>query len=123
MTDKTYVCGYKYCLHHGEKVNASESVVVGKKHYHWDCAATKQEITDIKNTYIERIDDKADQRIVGKVINDLVFKYNKDLDYIRFCVNYRADYGMKTKSPFVLLYLRDNPFMERKWKQSKNKGR
>ena len=32
--EREYVCAYKYCLHHGQKVKASESVVINKKHYH-----------------------------------------------------------------------------------------
>ena len=57
MPEKEYVCAYPHCLHHGEKVLASESVVIGKKHYHWDCATLKQEIQDCANTYIEYTED------------------------------------------------------------------
>ena len=53
MADKEYVCGYNHCLHHGEKVKSSESVVVGKKHYHWDCAETKQKIKECVDLYME----------------------------------------------------------------------
>lgn len=41
--EKEYICAYKYCLHHGEKVKSSEAVILSKKHYHWDCAGMKQE--------------------------------------------------------------------------------
>ena len=51
--EKEYICAYKYCLHHGEKVKASESVVVNKKHYHWDCAGIKQEIKDCVDAYMD----------------------------------------------------------------------
>ena len=61
MPDKEYVCAYKHCLHHGQKVKSSESVIVGNKHYHWDCAATKQEIEEIRNVYYERIDEYLEQ--------------------------------------------------------------
>ena len=53
MADKEYVCAYKHCLHHGERVKSSESVVINKKHYHWDCAGMKQEIQDCVNTYMK----------------------------------------------------------------------
>lgn len=119
-TEKEYSCAYgKYCLHPGLKVKASESVDVGKKHYHWDCIATKQEIDEIRKTYFEKIDDKASFPVLSKVLNDLIFKYNMDIDFVRFAVNYYGDYKMKIKSPFTLLYLRDNKAMERKWKNSK----
>lgn len=119
MPDKEYVCAYKHCLHHGQKVKSSESVIVGNKHYHWDCAATKQEIEEIRNVYYERIDDTASFPILSKVLNDLVFKYELEIDYIRFAVNYYADYKIKIKSPFTLLYLRNNEYMRKKWKKGK----
>lgn len=119
MADKEYVCAYKYCLHHGNKVKSSEAVVLGKKYYHWDCAATKQEISEIRNIYIERIDNKASFSIVSKVLNDLVFKYNLEPEFIKFAVCYYADYKFKIKSPFTLLYLRKNNYMREKWERSK----
>lgn len=121
MTDKEYVCAYKYCLHHGEKVKSSESVVIKKKHYHWDCAATKQEIDELRNVYFERIDSKASFPVLSKVLNDLVFKYNLEIDYIRFALNYYADTKSRVKSPFTLLYLRNNDFMRKKWEISKGR--
>ena len=119
MPDKEYVCAYKYCLHHGEKVKASESVVIKKKHYHWDCAATKQEIEELRNTYFERIDRDASFPVLSKVLNDLVFKYDLEIDYIRYALNYYAEYKVKVKSPFSLLYLRNNDYMRKRWKYSK----
>lgn len=119
MPDKEYVCAYKYCLHHGEKVKASESVVIKKKHYHWDCAATKQEIEELRRTYFERIDKDASFPILSKILNDLVFKYDLEIDYIRYALNYYAEYKVKVKSPFSLLYLRNNDYMRKRWKYSK----
>ena len=119
MADKEYVCGYSHCLHHGEKVKSSESVAVGKKHYHWDCAATKQDIDLIRNIYIEDIDKNASIPVLSKIINDLIFKYELEIDFILFSVRYYAEYKTRIKSPFTLLYLRKNDFMKEKWEKSK----
>lgn len=121
MADKEFVCSYKHCLHYGEKVKASEAVVIGRKYYHWDCAATKQEIEDIRNTYIEKVDNDVSFPILSKVLNDLIFKYDMEIDYIRFAVNYYGDYKVKVKSPFTLLYLRKNEIMRKKWKKSRGR--
>ena len=121
MADKEYVCGYSHCLHHGEKVKSSESVVVGKKHFHWDCAATKQEIDVIRRIYFEEIDDKASFPVLAKIINDLVFKYELDVDYVAFAIRYYADHKTRIKSPFTLLYLRNNDFMLDRWNKSKGR--
>lgn len=88
MVDKEYVCAYKkYCLHHGEKVKASEAVVIHDKHYHWDCAAIKQEIKDCVDAYMECIEDKTQYPIVVKTINTLVFKNKIPTDFIKKKIN------------------------------------
>lgn len=122
MADKEYVCAYKHCLHHGEKVKSSESVVIGKKHYHWDCASIKQEIEEMRNTYYEKIDKDVSFPVLTKVLNDLIFKYELEVEFVKFAINYYADYKVKVKSPFTLLYLRKNDYMSEKWKK-KTKGR
>ena len=44
--EREYVCAYKYCLHHGQKVKASESVVIKKKN---DPAAEEKCLKDNKS--------------------------------------------------------------------------
>lgn len=121
MADKEYICGYQHCLHHGEKVKESEAVVIGRKRYHWDCASIKQELAEIRNIYIDGIDSEVSFTVLSKVLNDLVFKYEMDIDFLKFAVNYYADYKIKLKSPFTLLYLRKNDYMKRKWDKSKRR--
>lgn len=83
MAEKEYCCAYKYCLHHGEKVKTSESVVINKKHYHWDCAVKKQEIKDCVDAYMECIEDKTQYPIAVRAINHLVFKSKVPVEYIK----------------------------------------
>ena len=83
MPNKEYVCAYSHCLHHGERVPASESVVIGKNHYHWDCAAIKQEIQDSAQTYAEYSGDKTQYPLAIRVITTLVFKNQVPIDYIK----------------------------------------
>ena len=83
MTDKEYICAYKYCLHHGQKVKSSESVVINKRHYHWDCAGIKQEIQDCVATYMSCKEDKTQYPMVVKIINLLVFKNQVPIDFIK----------------------------------------
>ena len=70
--EKEYICAYKYCLHHGQRVKRSESVVLGNRHYHWDCAGMKQEIKDCVDLYMNCIDDKTQFPVAYKIINILV---------------------------------------------------
>lgn len=105
MSEKEYVCAYPYCLHHGEKVSSSESVVIGKKHYHWDCAAIKLEIQDCANTYIEYIEDKTKYPIVLRIINTMVFKNMVPIDFIKHKIEYSKSY-YKNKPVYALYGIR-----------------
>lgn len=82
MAEKEYKCSYKYCLHPDSKVKASESVVINKKHYHWDCATKKQEILECVNTYMNYTEDKTLFPTVCKIINTLAFKNKVPTEFI-----------------------------------------
>lgn len=82
MPEKEYKCAYKYCVHHGEKVKSSESVVINNRHYHWDCASIKQEIKECVDEYMDCIEDKTQYPIATKIINTLVFKNQIPTEYI-----------------------------------------
>lgn len=114
MADKEYVCGYNHCLHHGEKVKASESVVVGKKHYHWDCAETKQKIKECVDLYMENIEDKTQYPTVVKVINTLVFKNMIPIDFILKKLTTSQKYY--SDKPIYVLYGIRKLFWEKEFK-------
>lgn len=114
MADKEYICAYKHCLHHGEKVKASDSVVINKKHYHWDCAAMKQEIQDCANTYMEYVEDKTQYPIVMKIINTMVFKNKVPVDYIKKQIESSKRY-YSDKPAYVLYGIRKR-FWEKEMK-------
>ena len=82
VADKKYICAYKHCLHHGDKVSPLESVMINKRHYHWDCAEIKQKIKNCVDLYISHIDDKTQYPMATRVINTLVFKNRIPIDYI-----------------------------------------
>lgn len=112
---KTYKCAYKYCVHNFEPINEDSAISVGRQKYHWDCLAIKQKIDELRKMYINQIDPNTNFPVISKVLNDLVFKYNQDLDYIQFALEYYINTKTKIKSPFTLLYLRNNDLMKKKW--------
>lgn len=114
MADKEFVCAYKYCLHHGEKVKSSESVVINKKYYHWDCATIKQEIQDCVNTYMECIEDKTQYPIAVKIINTLVFKNEVPIDFIKKQIEASKRYY--ADKPVYVLYGIRKLFWEKEFK-------
>ena len=102
MADKEYVCAYPRCLHHGERVLSSESVMIGKKHYHWDCATIKQEINECVDSYMQCIDDKTQYPIVARIINTLVFKNKVPTEFILKSINLSKKYY--SEKPVQVLY-------------------
>ena len=114
MADKEFTCAYKFCLHHGSKVKASESVVINKKHYHWDCAAIKQEIKDCADLYIEYIDDKTQYPMVLRIINTLVFKNRIPVEFIM--KNIKSSKNYYSNKPVQILYGLRKLFWEKEFK-------
>ena len=112
--EKEYVCAYKYCLHHGQKVKSSESVVINKKHYHWDCAAMKQEIQECVDTYMGYIEDQTQYPMVTRIINTLVFKSKVPVDFILKKIQLNKQYY--TDKPVQILYGLRKLFWEKEFK-------
>ncbi len=111
MTDKEYVCAYKHCLHHGQKVKASESVVRGKKHYHWDCATRNQEINECVDEYMNCIEDKSQAPIARRIINTLIFKNGVPVEFI--LKNIKSCKSYYSEKPVQILYGLRKLFWER----------
>lgn len=103
--EKEYVCAYNCCLHDGQKVKASEAAVVGKRHYHWDCAIVKQEIQDCVKAYMKNVEDKTQYPIVTRIINTLVFKNRIPTEYIMKEIESSRLY-YANKPPYVLYGIR-----------------
>lgn len=114
MTDKEYVCTYKHCLHHGEKVKSSESVVINRNHYHWDCAAVKQEVKDCIDAYMECIEDKTQYPIAARTINTLIFKNGIPVDFIM--KNIKSHKAYYSEKPTHILYGLRKIFWEKEFK-------
>lgn len=114
MAEREYVCCYSHCLHNGEKVKQSESVIVGKKHYHLDCAATKQTIKECVDLYMEYIEDKSQYPVATKIINNLVFKSKVPSDFILNNIKHSQRYY--SDKPVYVLYGLRKLFWEKEFK-------
>jgi hypothetical protein len=121
MSEKTYVCGYKHCLHKGEKVKQDEAVIVGMRRYHIDCAALHKKIEHMKDLYYERIDEKAEFIQLMSVLNNILFKKAVDPDYMLFALSHVIKMNIKIKSPYSLHYLPNNKTILNLW--NKGEGR
>ena len=114
MAEKEYICAYPNCLHHGEKVSASESVVIGNKHYHWDCAALKQEIQDCASTYVEYANNMTSEQEHRRLLetmkdipNIMISGYDSQLYQQILCEQYgfwKYEMGEKAVTMGVSLY-------------------
>ena len=102
MTSKQYVCGYKYCLHKNEKVFSEESVLIGNRHYHKDCAEIKRRITECAELYMSYVEDKTQYPTVMRIINTLVHKSRVPVEYIYRCISNSKTYYLD--KPVYVLY-------------------
>ena len=111
--EKSYICAYKYCLHHGQRVKSSESVVLGNRHYHWDCAGMKQEIKDCVDLYMSCIDDKTQFPVAYRIINILVHKNHIPISFIRKNIERSKLYY--SQKPVQILYGIRKMFFEKEY--------
>ena len=117
MGEKSYVCGYKHCVHKGEKVLESEAIIIGKKRYHKDCVKLSETIKLIKDTYLERMDSETNPVQLLSVINTMVFKKGVDADYILFALEDTCNKGFKFKAPYTMYYFEKNLVLKEKWRK------
>lgn len=117
MAEKSYVCGYKHCIHKGEKVSGSEAITLGKKRYHKDCIKLSETIKLIKDTYLEKMDDKTNPVQILSVVNTMVFKKGIDADYILFALEQTCKRGFKFKAPYTMYYFEKNDVMKNNWRR------
>ena len=112
--EREYVCAYKYCWDHGQKLKASESVAINKQHYHWDCAGMKQEIKDCVDAYMDCIEDKTQFPIACRAINTMVFKNKVPIEFIR--KNIESSKLYYSTKPVQILYGLRKLFYEKEFK-------
>lgn len=117
MGEKSYVCGYKHCIHNGEKVTESEAIMVGKKKYHKDCLRVSEIIKLIRDTYIEHQNKDENYAVILRVVNTLVFNKGIDADYVLYWLEDINKKGIKLKSPYALHYCTKNLALKQKWRE------
>lgn len=81
--ERTYVCAYNKCLHHGEKIPKSQAVVDGNKRYHLDCLMMKSDIAECVSMYLEIVGDKTLYPAAQKIVNTMVFKNMVPVSFIK----------------------------------------
>lgn len=113
---KSYVCQYRHCLHPGEKIPDEDSVLVGLRHFHKDCAEMNAKINTIKKIFFDHVLE-ADYVQTLAVINRLIFKLNVDPDYLLFVVKHLALFSKGyIHSPYSMLTIvKSNQIIKDKW--------
>jgi hypothetical protein len=117
MKEKVYVCGYTHCLHINEKVKEEDSVIIGNKHLHKECAEIKSKIDTLKDLYYDEIDKNVKFVELVGVLNNIVFKKGVSPDYMIFALKYSIDKRIRIKSPYSLHYLVTNKVITQLWKK------
>lgn len=119
MAERMYVCGYKHCLHPNEKVSGEESVIIGKRHYHADCAKLKTDIKECASLYVEDLEDKTGYPAAMRIINTMIFKNRVPVEYIKKDIQCSKLYY--SKKPVMVLYGIRKKFYKEMQKEFENR--
>ena len=117
-------CRYKHCdkLHSDTSLNKEEAVLGDNGfYYHPDCYHTKVTIEEIRDLFIGYIDPTLTGKQIAmliKVINDIVFKKNVDVDYLKYCLGYYILHKPGVlKHPGGLHYIINQDEIKNEWKK------
>ncbi len=110
------MCGYNHCLHKGEKVTEQDSIMVGKRRLHIDCAEVRDHIEIIKNLYFNYVESANYVEVVG-VINNIIFKKGVNPRYMIFALKHIISKNVVIKSPYFLHYLPKNKIIIKLWEK------
>ena len=115
--EKAYTCGYNHCLHKGEKVLEQDSVIIGNRRFHKDCAEVRRYIEEIKEVYYDDVDKRVNFAQLSCAINNIVFNKGVDPRYLLFALKYIISIKAKINSPYTLHYLPKNNKILNLWKK------
>ena len=109
-------CRYSHCKH-GGMVRTEEAVRDGNMYYHRDCYEEKNNIQQIIDVYVKRVDPKPIFTELRKTINDLIYKDGYASDYFLFALNYCLDHGWNLRHVPGLRYAVRNTDAQDAWKR------
>lgn len=99
-------CQYTHCKN---KEIADEDLIMyrGKPH-HRQCYEDILNIRDIKQQYIDHISSTVVQKLLGKVVNDIIFTKKVPSDFFLYAIKFAINNKIKINSPMGLHYIVDN---------------
>lgn len=111
---KIVKCRYSHCLHESKELNAEDAVKVGKSaYYHKDCCQTKENIAEIADIFVKRVDKNVAYPLLTKTINNIVFNKKVDSDFLLFALKYHLDHGRPLNYPQGMYYILSNEDMKK----------
>lgn len=101
-------CRYANCLHENKELDKNEAVKSGAAYYHSDCLRTKEQMKQIEDLFITRVNPNAIISQLRGVIKTLAITRGLGSDFLLFGLQYYIDHKIPLNYPQGLYYVVQN---------------
>lgn len=85
-------CAWTHCKYNKNITDGQETVKIGNRNYHKECACEKDNINNCIALFTEQINGQIVMSQLRSVINNLIFKQGFESDYVVFAIQYAIDH-------------------------------
>lgn len=110
-------CRYKYCKNNNE-VSKEDAIKLGTAYYCKDCYKEKTLKQEIEQYYLDNFPSTTIQ-VLRKVINQLLYKNNYEVEYILFILKKIHINNLKINNPFGIKSYCDEGRNKNEWNNKK----
>lgn len=109
------ICQYPHCKN--KEISDEDLIMYRGKPHHRQCYDDMLNIREIKKQYLDHISATVVQKLLGKVINDIIFSKNIPSDYFLYAVKFAISNKIKVNSPMGLHYIVENNQIKNSYKK------
>lgn len=114
-------CRYTNCLHGSKELDKSEAVKSGTAYYHSDCLKTKEQMKQIEDLFIERVNPNVIISQLRSVIKNIAITRGLGSDFLLFGLQYYINHKITLNYPQGLYYVIQNKDVIAAYNKSKVK--
>lgn len=85
-------CAWTHCKYNKNITDGQETVKIGNRNYHKECACEKENINNCITLFIEQINEQIVISKLRSIINTLIYKQGYSSEYvlysIKYCINH-----------------------------------
>ena len=112
MAIKYVKCRAKHCLHMGEPINKDEAIRDGKSYYHPDCYQIKEDIAEIIDLWVTKINKNSPYALLTRTINNIIYDKNIESGHLLYGIKYYINHKIPLTYPAGMYYVIQNKKVE-----------